>query len=315
MVAKTKRKLSYMTTMHHYAWSVVCLFLILSMAGLWVHAQSLDSKVQKLESALAESKKPAPSTCKIYGDWHTESTKLITIGDRQLTIHTPKDFQKDVYYPVIMVYPGKGSTAQAAQVSFGLDSLPAIVVYPHPTLSTDGTWAWQGAPYSSKANDISFTAAALDKLQSDLCIDRTKIYAVGMSNGGGFASLLSCKLSDRFAAYAVIAGAMYAPAGDCKPPRPTPLIVVHGDQDATVPYEGSLKRRLPPIDSWVSQRAASNGCKTPVTINNGVGSVVTTWNQCSNNAVVQSIKVVGGRHAWGEVTNDTIWQFLSRISL
>lgn len=301
--------------MHHFAWGVVCIILLFSMGGLWIHAQSLDSKVGDLEKQLLASKRPAPNTCKVGGDWQSNTTKVLSVDDREFSVHLPSNFLNYEYYPLILFYPGKGASAEGAQVAYGLDGLPAIVAYPHPTMGTDGYLAWQGAPYSSNADDVQFTASILDELQSELCVDRTRVYAVGLSNGGGFASLLSCKLSDRFAAYAIVAGALYSPAGDCKPPRPSPLISVHGDNDPIVPYDGSLVRRLPAIDSWTAKRAELNGCKTPTTINDGVRNVVTVWNQCKDNAVVQNIRIVGGNHGWGEVTNDTLWQFLSRFSL
>lgn len=314
MAIKAKHKPSQATTMHHLAWGIVCFILLLCMGGLWVHAQSLDNKVHGLESKLAATKQSAQTTCRVNGEWQPGTTKVQTINGRQFGVHTPKNFTSHDYYPLIMLYPGKGASAESAQIAYGTDSFPAIVVYPHPTISTDGAFAWQGAPYSSKANDVQFTAAILDKVQSDLCIDRTKVYAVGMSNGGGFASLLSCKLSDRFAAYAIVSGALYAPAGDCKPPRPTPLINVHGDNDTIVPYTGSFTRHLPNMDAWVAQRATYNGCKTPTTLNN-VYSVVTTWHQCNSNATVQNVRIVGGGHGWGGLTNDELWQFLSQYSL
>lgn len=212
-----------------------------------------------------------------------------------------------------MFYPGKSATAAGAQAAYGLDQLPAIVVYPFPTVGQDGFTAWEGAPYSSSADDVAFTASIIDKVQSDLCIDRTRIYAAGMSNGGGFASVLSCKLPDRFAAYAVVAGAMYYPTGECKTPRPSPLISIHSDSDPIVPYDGSSIRHLPPIYNWTAMRAAMNGCKTTQTDEQQATITTTTWTDCKNDAIVQNIVVHGGGHTWGQVSNNYLWQFLSRF--
>lgn len=300
--------------MHHIAWGIVCVILIVFVSGLWAQAQVLTSQNAMLKQQLAASKKPAPATCRTTGTWQANTTSVHDINGRQYLVHTPVGFVQNEYYPIVMFYPGKGATAEAAQAAYGLDVLPAIVIYPHPTLSTDGFMAWQSAPYSSPANDVAFTDAILDKTETDLCVDRTKVYAVGLSNGGGLVSLLSCKLSDRFAAYAVIAGAMYMPDGQCTPPRATPLLNVHGDRDPIVPYGGSVVRRLPAVESWSSKRAALNGCATHTTASQGVTLAITTWNNCKDGAVVESIRVIGGGHAWGDVTNDTIWQFLSRFS-
>lgn len=313
--AETKKE-SYRTYMHHLAWSVVCGLLLMCIGALLIHAQILDSRAASLEQQLIAAKRPAPSTCRVDDKWQPNTTTVQTVGGRQFLVHTPVLFASNQYYPMTFVYPGKGGSAADAEVAYGLDSLPSIVVYPYPTVGKDGYLAWQGAPYSSGSDDVSFTSAIIDELQSELCIDRTKIYAIGMSNGGGFVSLLSCKLPEKFAAYAVVAGAMYSPGGQCKPPQPTPMLSIHGDKDPSVPYNGSPLRNLPAIDSWSAQRAAMNGCKSPITAaGNNINTVTTVWNDCKNNATVQNIRVKGGGHVWGDVTNDAIWQFLSRYSL
>ena len=305
---------SHRAFMHHVAWGIVCVGLIACMGGLWVYAQSLASQNTQLKQQLAAYNQPEPTTCRVTGSWRSNTTSKHDINGRGYLIHTPTNFVPENYYPVVMFYPGKGATAEAAQAAYALDSLPAIMIYPYPTTSTDGFPAWQGAPYSSSADDVAFTDAIIEQTQADLCVDRTKIYAVGMSNGGGFAAILSCKLSDRFAAYATISGAMYEPYSDCTPPQPTPILSIHGDSDPIVPYAGSLLRRLPAVSEWSAERAMLNDCKASTTANQGITLAITTWTGCKDEATIQSIRVIGGGHAWGDVTNDTIWQFLSRFS-
>jgi polyhydroxybutyrate depolymerase len=300
----------------HMAWGVVCLLLLASLLGIWTYAQGLENQVTSLKKQLIASEQPQPSTCKVMGTWQSNTTTLLSTGKRQYGVHVPQHFKPDSYYPLIMFYPGKGATAEAAEAAFGMNNSPAIIVYPHPTLGTDGYTAWQGAPYSSSADDVQFTANILDQLQTKLCIDRTKVYAIGVSNGGGFTSLLSCKLANRFAAVATIAGAMYAPDGNCQPPRPMPLISVHGDNDPIVPYHGSLTRHLPDIDSWTHSRAMINGCKQQSVAKIGFDITLTQWSKCRGNADVQNVRIVGGGHgAWNKEISTTVWQFLSRFSL
>ncbi len=316
--ARRQRRLAHITYMHHVGWGVVCLLLVAVMFGIWSYAQSLSSKNVVLEQRLA-SAIASKSTCKVVGQWQKGVTKQQSIatpsGSRDFLVHVPDNFAANQYYPLMLFYPGKGASASAAKAAYGLDNLPAIVVYPFPTEGKDGFLAWEGAPYSSGADDVSFTAAILDKVQSDLCIDRTRVYAAGMSNGGGFASLLSCKLPDRFAAYAIVSGAFYSPDGDCVPPRPAPLISIHGDNDPIVPYGGSIIRKLPPIEAWTAKRASIDGCKRPTTTYPNVNTITTIWDSCNGGAVVQNIRIQGGVHQWGQISNDLLWQFLSRFSL
>lgn len=304
--------------MHHVVWGILCTLLLLVMSSLWVHTRSLENENKTLRSQLAYAKMP-PTTCRATNTWQPGATKRLSLaqpnGVRNFLVHLPESFNDHQYFPLIMFYPGKGASAESAEINYGMDNLPAIVVYPYPTAGIDGAFAWQGAPYSSQADDVSFTAAVLDKLQAQMCIDKTHIYAVGMSNGGGLVSLLSCKLPGRFAAYAIVAGAMYYPYSKCAPSQPSPMISIHGDNDSIVPYEGAQWRNLPPIYDWTAKRASIEKCGKPSTTRSSATIITTTWNHCRSNGMVQNVRVVGGEHGWGTVPNNTLWQFLSRFSL
>ncbi len=59
--------------------------------------------------------------------------------------------------------------------------------------------------------DVRFISDLVDELEKDYNIDPTRIYADGLSNGGGMAFVLSCKLSDRIAAVGMVAAAQMLP--------------------------------------------------------------------------------------------------------
>jgi len=306
--------------MHHVAWGIVCVLLVSVVFGLWTRVQTLDTLNTQLQTKLAAAQviRTVSTDCRADIKWTSNSTTELSIatpaGSRDFYIHLPNGFTNNTVYPLVVFYPGKGASAEAAKSAYGLDKLPSIVAYPFPTHGKDGFLSWQGAPYSSGSNDVGFTSAILDKLQSELCIDKSRIYAVGMSNGGGFVSLLSCTLSDRFAAVAIMSGAFYQPDGSCQPSRAIPLLNIHGDSDPVVPYAGSTVRQLPPIDDWVSMRARMDGCGSSATTYPNVSTTVTTWNNCASGSVVQNIRVNGGGHDWGQIPNGTLWAFLSQFS-
>ncbi|TKA75674.1 hypothetical protein B0A49_06582 [Cryomyces minteri] len=110
---------------------------------------------------------------------------------------------------------------------------------------------WTGdptAPPLRKVNDIGFTADLLDHIESRYCIDRSRIYATGFSNGGGLVGLLACNdaLAHRIAAFAASSGAYYKDEalneplfGDCQADRvPTPFLEFHGSKDPVIHYDG-----------------------------------------------------------------------------
>ncbi len=90
---------------------------------------------------------------------------------------------------------------------------------------------WDIAPDATR--DAAFVTALLDAVEAERCVDRRRVFATGFSNGGFFANLLGCRLADRFAAVAPVAGAR--PLDACRPARPVPILLFHGRGDPLVP--------------------------------------------------------------------------------
>ncbi len=304
------------TYIHHILWGLVCLILFGLLLAMWFYNQSLDRQTALLEQRIQQQARPL---CEARSTWQANTTKTFQIESNEIArsymVHLPKDFNPKAYYPMVLFFPGKGGSAIDAERGFGMNGLPAIVIYPQPTLGKDNFYSWQGAPYSSGADDVQFVSDIIDKVSGQLCIDRTRIYAVGMSNGGGMAAVLSCRMPDRIAAFGIVAGAFYYPTSDCAPKSPTPIINIHGDSDIVVPYDGSAIRKLPRIDDWVAFRAAKNGCNTkPYSLANP-GAITTTWQFCRDGASVQNIRLHDTGHVWMKDATQTIWKFLSSYKL
>lgn len=248
--------------------------------------------------------------CQARDTWTPGTTKSFTITsgglERHFLVHLPAKFSSEQSYPLILGFAGKGGTAQNAEAASQFDSLPVISVYPQALIGKDGVLAWQGAPYSPDTDDVAFIRDILDRLEGQLCIQKPRIYSAGLSNGGGMSWVLSCKLSDRIAAFAMFAGAFYYPEANCKPPRAAAILNVHGDADPMVPYGGSFLRQLPDIESWVAERARSNRCKSPPNvIRTTATTTVTTWADCEDNATVRNVRLHGVGHVWPETLDLT----------
>ena len=68
--------------------------------------------------------------------------------------------------------------------------------------------------------DLAFVRALLDDLERRYCIDRSRVFATGFSNGAFFSALLGCAMSDRIAAVAPVSGGPLRVA--CTPARGVP---------------------------------------------------------------------------------------------
>ncbi|HWP66332.1 MAG TPA: PHB depolymerase family esterase [Candidatus Limnocylindria bacterium] len=83
-----------------------------------------------------------------------------------------------------------------------------------------------------QTRDVAFVRALLDALEREWCVDRRRVYATGMSNGGFFANLLGCELGDRLAGIAAVAGSK--PLAGCTDARVLPVLLIHGGRDRVV---------------------------------------------------------------------------------
>jgi len=219
---------------------------------------------------------------------------------RSYLLHLPNDYQPARPTPLVLSFHGHRRTSEYQQELSGFSATEAIAVYPQGLVGTDGLTAWTGAPYSSSADDVLFTADLLDQLEARLCVDRARIYAAGKSNGGGFVGLLACRMADRFAAFAPVSGAFYAEGGACNPTRPVPIIDFHGGADTTIPYAGDPAKGLPGIPDWLAGWAGRDGCAgTPAVRDEFGGQVqVSHWQPCHGNAEIVHYKIDNLGHDW-----------------
>ena len=67
--------------------------------------------------------------------------------------------------------------------------------------------AWRAGHGADLMTDVRFISELIDTLKAAYNIDPARIYANGLSNGGGMAFVLSCTLSDRIAAVGMVAAA------------------------------------------------------------------------------------------------------------
>eukprot|EP00026_Physarum_polycephalum_P012680 Phypoly_transcript_13007.p1 GENE.Phypoly_transcript_13007~~Phypoly_transcript_13007.p1 ORF type:complete len:318 (-),score=34.48 Phypoly_transcript_13007:129-1082(-) len=145
-------------------------------------------------------------------------------------------------FPIIFLFHGGGGTGLQAQNSYGMDTISntydVITVYPN---GVDNTWnagdQCCGQANARNISDIEFVNVMLDHIQSVMCIDSTRIYATGMSNGAVFSYDVACQISTRFAAVAIVEGTLDYSA--CNNTNPISLFHIHGDSDINIPYNGS----------------------------------------------------------------------------
>jgi polyhydroxybutyrate depolymerase len=231
---------------------------------------------------------------------------LISAGEkRTYLLYVPKSYDPGRPAPLVITIHGFAQwPAHQMHISRWNDlaeEFGFLVVYPGGTRFPKRwrTQARQGQKQDPSA-DVQFISDLIDRLKADYNIDATRIFANGLSNGGGMSFLLSCTMADRIAAIGIVAGALPNSWEGCQPRRQVPVMIFHGTDDPIVPYGGGHFRQvgtLPSIPEWVAALARRNGCSdAPHTMQ--VTSAVSEMKYAGCTADVIFYTIRGGGHTW-----------------
>jgi polyhydroxybutyrate depolymerase len=219
-------------------------------------------------------------------------------GAREYLIDAPAS-EADQPRPLILAFHGFSSNAEDQCGGTGLRALGerehTIVVCPEGRpdarlLNTVGR-GWDINP--GETRDVDFVTALLDHLERERCVDRRRIYVTGMSNGGLFSSLLGCRLAERLAAIAPVAGVM--PLQACAPARPVAALLMFGRADRIVPTALTHAGR----DWWLR----IDGCGAAQEVDG-----CTSYAGCRADVVVCEGPQ---KHRWPEDATERIWRFFT----
>ena len=306
--------------------SLGCLLLVFSLSA------EANWFKERLKARL--SKQPAPEL--------SATVKKLQVGgvDRYYTIHFPKSYDPKKATPVVLAFHGGGGNMalQANDETYGLitksEEAGFIAVLPngHSPFRSGKLATWNagkccGFARDAKSDDVGFIRALVESLATQHTIDRQRIFAIGMSNGGMMSYRLACELSDVIKGIAAVAGTDNT--SECAPKNPVPVLHIHAKDDDHVLFEGGAGKNAfkdrRQITDYVSVPATMakwvklNGCKAPV---KKLNQYCESYPGCG----VQLCVTPDGKHSWpggkthtGEKgstafkANDVIWDFFRSI--
>ena len=264
---------------------------------------------------------PAPAQ---QGPWRAQAPAPVANGSngevfaagRSYLIWVPAGYDPARPTPVMVGYSAfEDSTenfrnySRLRESSVGRD---AIIVYPRAIGAS-----WEGSPTASTGpgQDIAFVRAMINDVQRYYNIDRKRIFATGMSTGGGMAAVSACHMADIFAGVAGVSGAYYAPVNQGCQNLPVAFMALHGMNDGLMPYNGAVRRgqRVMPVPELFASYERRNGCtggvdRTPL----GNNATRVSARGCKKG--VEVIQVHGSNHYWwySPSAADEMWAFLMR---
>jgi len=202
--------------------------------------------------------------------------------------------------------------------------------------SCDGCKHANGCSWTTCKNDVTKTGIGQDAdgflpglltwIERNFCVDVSRVYSSGMSNGAMFSYQLGVSMSNRFAAIAPVAGSFHR--GYLQSPTTcVPVLDLHGSRDYTVPANASKGSEYArgagwyyePVEKVLTKFATMcDGCtgnrkrrrhfttkfdgqNRLSCVSYGCDSIVQcTWN---------------GGHTWPEYSGALVWSFLKRFTL
>lgn len=237
----------------------------------------------------------------------TRGTIVSSGQEREYLLYVPKSYYRGRPTPlVISLHPAMSwpsSQMNISQWNRVADEQGFIVVYPAGTGGGPKTWFMEGRRTPSRMPDVVFIAELIQTLETSYSIDPNRIYADGLSNGGGMAFALSCTLSDRIAAVGMVSAARSLEWSWCADRRPVPMIAFHGTADRVVPYDGGRTPVgpdvFPSVPGFTASWARRNRCR-PNPIESAAAADVTRleYTDCADDAGVVLFTVRGGGHQW-----------------
>lgn len=272
---------------------------------------------------------------------------------RSWLVYAPPSYDPSKPMPVVVLLHGRPSNATSMAYMTRMNAVAEkkgfIVVYPEGVNNEwNAFYDISGQRSLAPQDDIKFLRDLMHDLSQDLNIDRRRAYVGGYSNGGFMTYRLACSMADTFAGFAAVDAGLYTVLKDkCRGGRATPILIMNGTADPSIPYTGveiqgqdGQKTRIslstPETVAWFINRNDCSlvGATTTFPPRGGSPgtSVIRFEPKDCRKAPVMFWRIDGGGHTWPGVGGPTpdaafgatnmdinagevIWEFFSGLSL
>ncbi len=172
--------------------------------------------------------------------------------------------------PMLLALHGGGGDVDYQADNYGLkqkaDEAGFIVAFPNGYSRFPGgilaTWNAGnccGQAHDKQVDDVGFLKTVIERVSRQANIDRSRIFATGMSNGAMMSYRLACELPTMIRAIAPVAGTDNTKG--CSPSRPVPVIHFHAKDDTHVLFTGGAGK-----DAFRNRDMVTDFTSVPVTI-------------------------------------------------
>jgi polyhydroxybutyrate depolymerase len=219
-------------------------------------------------------------------------------------------------YPLLVVIHGAGASAESVRSWIEPDSMTDaagfIAVYPDGIERSWDVGCGACTPAGTRRiDDVLFVNTLIGQLADSLPVDPERVLLVGHSLGAQFVHHYACTSSRSPAGAVAVSGLMLRRQSvGCRPRARFPVMLIHGDADPVLAWEGS------PFDaSALSMPVAFERwaelmeCQGPVaseeradTAGDGTSVLTTSYVRCAIGATVVLHRLRGAGHNWPGVS-------------
>lgn len=233
--------------------------------------------------------------------------------ERTYRLFVPPGYDGRTPLPLVLDLHGSGGTSERQAATSRFEALAAREGVLVATLQAGAAGnRWNVPVTAERPDDVQYVSDVIDHVAARACTDQTRVYATGFSGGARMSSLLACKLNDRIAAIAPMAGLRWP--GPCEG-RAIPVLSVHGLADPQNTYDGHVESRgaewLESVPDALAGWAKHNGCDGDAVLDDPPGPLSTlSYRGCD--AEVRLVRVDGLVHSWARDEVDATavaWEF------
>jgi poly(3-hydroxybutyrate) depolymerase len=218
--------------------------------------------------------------------------------DRTYILDVPADYDPNKAYRLVFAWHPRGGNARGIADGdggyYGLKPLSGGSAIFVAGEGIDAGWA------NSDGRDIAFTRAMVERLESQLCIDKGRIFSMGWSFGGMFSFAIGCELADVFRAIGPASGALLS--GCAQGSHPVAMWGAHGTYDSLVSLDSGRGAR--------DVILARNHCSTATSAKDANGCV--SYQGCDAGYPVVWCEWPGG-HTYPEFARPETWKFFAQF--
>lgn len=267
---------------------------------------------------------------------------------RMYRVHVPARYDPARPAPLLVALHGGGGNMdiQASDSAYGQiaksESEGFIAVFPNGFSRFPGgkfaTWNAGnccGAARDRNIDDVGFIREVVADVARRWQVDRSRIYATGMSNGAMMAYRLACEAADVFSAIAPVAGTDNTRS--CTPTKPVSVLHIHAKDDSHVLFTGgagpdSVARSqitdYVSVADTIAKWSRLDSCTAPAgRVVDKPGAYCELASSCQAGSQVELCVTESGGHSWpggrkfrggGQApsqalsANDAMWEFFNR---